>query len=60
MPRLNECDKCGHYSWVHLKGICSLPGCNCGKEPKQPRPESGEVAEPEGEAPTDKMIDKDY
>jgi DNA-binding transcriptional regulator YiaG len=32
MGRLNECEMCGHYDWVHSGGICSLNYCQCGKK----------------------------
>lgn len=30
--RLNTCENCGHYSWVHKNGKCGLEYCNCGKD----------------------------
>ena len=32
MARLNTCEQCGHYSWVHKGGKCGLDYCSCGKE----------------------------
>jgi len=31
MAKLNTCEKCGHYSWVHKDGQCGLHYCPCGK-----------------------------
>lgn len=33
MKRLNTCEKCGHYDWVHERGECTLNYCRCGKPP---------------------------
>lgn len=35
MKKLNTCEKCGHYDWVHKDGQCKLDYCNCGKESLQ-------------------------
>jgi len=32
MRKLNTCEKCGHYDWVHKEAKCGLDYCNCGKE----------------------------
>ena len=35
MAKLNTCERCGHYSWVHGDGKCELEYCDCGKEKRE-------------------------
>ncbi|PYS47966.1 MAG: hypothetical protein DMF68_14570 [Acidobacteria bacterium] len=31
MKKLNTCEECGHYDWVHESSKCTLDYCGCGK-----------------------------
>jgi hypothetical protein len=38
VTKLNTCDQCGHYTWVHEGGKCELHYCVCGKQATVPVP----------------------